>query len=220
MNKLKNKEILYIFITSLISGFLLYKIMQEHVAFYGYELFSNLSYDIDSNSNGKHSFWFIVFMIAYTCYISSLIFILINLKRTIFFIISSLIIFSVLWIDFDVKEYRKEGLLNKYNTFLSLNSGFDKTENSKLLVNYINEVNIIKFTEIYSKRLENIKASEESVSNNLMKIKNINSEKLLIKYNKFNEDNYISIKENEDLKKHIQLEIISNKLKDLKSSVQ
>ncbi len=62
-------NIIYMLILSTISGFLIYKIMQEHVAFYGYELFSNLVYAEDSNSNGEYSIWFKIFFICFVFYI-------------------------------------------------------------------------------------------------------------------------------------------------------
>ncbi len=196
-------NVIYMLVLSTVSGFLIYKIMQEHVAFYGYELFSNLVYAEDSNSNGEYSIWFKIFFIFYLFCVSSIILLLKNFKNFSIFAIISGIVYYSLWINFDVQEYRKEALLNKYNTFLNLNSGFENTENGKIMLSAVNEIDIDKFTKIYAKKLDNIKVNEENHKETLNSIKELNNNDLNTIYDLYLKDNYLSLKENEKLKKEI-----------------
>ena len=182
----------YVAIASIIGSFLLYKVMQQHVAFNGYELFSNIAYDKDSNSNGKNSVWFILFSIIYIFYNIVLLFLLNKIRYFSLYLGFSGFLFIILSLNFNVEEYRKEALLEKYNSFVSINSGFELTANGKLMLNYANEINIDKFTEIYSRKLENIKVSPDVLAETLAKLSKVNDSNLTHTYELYIEDNYLT----------------------------
>jgi len=196
-------ENFFILIMSIMSGFLIYKIIQEHFAFYDYELFSNIAYDKDSNSNGKYSVFFKISLILFLIYMYFVVLTIGSFKQFGMLVLISGIVCYVLLINFDVEEYRKEALLDKYNKFLSLNSGFENTENGKAMLSAANEIDIAKFTEIYSKKLDNIKVNEDDHNETLSNIKELNNNDLNAIYDLYLKDNYLSLKENKKLKKEI-----------------
>ncbi len=196
-------ENFFILIMSIMSGFLIYKIIQEHFAFYDYELFSNIAYDKDSNANGKYSVFFKISLILFLFYMYFVVLTLSSFKQFGMLVLISGIVCYVLLINFDVEEYRKEALLDKYNKFLSLNSGFENTENGKAMLSAANEIDIAKFTEIYSKKLDNIKVNEDDHNETLSNIKELNNNDLNAIYDLYLKDNYLSLKENKKLKKEI-----------------
>lgn len=204
MNFLKlDKDNFFILIMSIISGFLIYKIIQEHFAFYDHELFSNIVYDEDSNSNGKHSLLFKIFLILYLFYMYFTFLTLSSFKEFGILVLMSGIVCYVLLINFDEQEYRKEALLNKYTKFVNINSGFENTENGKNMLSAANEIDIDKFTKIYAKKLDNIKVNEDSHNETISSIKKLNNNDLNYMYDLYLKDNYLSLKENENLKKEI-----------------
>lgn len=192
-----------ILIMSIIGGFLIYKIIQEYFAFYDQELFSNIVYDEDSNSNGKHSPLFKMFVILYLFYMYFTVFTLSSFKEFGILVLMSGIVCYVLLINFDEQEYRKEALLDKYTKFVNINSGFENTENGKNMLSAANEIDIDKFTKIYAKKLDNIKVNEDSHNETIISIKKLNNNDLNYMYDLYLKDNYLSLKENENLKKEI-----------------